>query len=378
MPRTSDPIRMRIALDARLLHYRKAGIGQYILRLLEGLDGLAPPEDVLILRSRKQMDADLPPTRFSSVPLWTPPHNRFEQFGLRVELSRLQLDLLHSPDFIPLFRRHFRSVITVHDLAFLLYPHLLTRESAHYYGQIDQAVRSADHIIAVSETTKRDVIRLLGAPEEHVTVIPEAVNPIYRPLNDDDAVESVRLRYQLPERYAIFVGTIEPRKNLPTLMRAIRRLKDQHHTELVLAVVGQLGWLYDEVMRVHEELKLQEMVRFLGRVSDEDLVALYNGASVLAYPSHYEGFGLPPLEAMACGTPVVVSNTSALPEVVGDAGLLVSPEDDEGLTVALLRVLSDPELRDALIRRGLQRASAFTITGMAEKTLALYRSVLGT
>ncbi len=369
---------MRIALDARLLHYRKAGISQYILRLLEGLDRLEPPEDLLILRSRRQVDADLPKTHFSSVPLWTPPHNRFEQFGLRVELSRLQLDLLHSPDFIPLFHRSFRSVITVHDLAFLLYPHLLTRESARYYGQIDQAVRSADHIIAVSETTKRDIIRLLGAPEERVTVIPEAVSPTYRLLDDREPVAEVRRRYQLPEQYAIFVGTIEPRKNLTTLMRAIRRLKDQHHTELVLAVVGQWGWLYDDVLRVHEELKLEEAVRFLGRVPDSDLVALYNGASVLAYPSHYEGFGLPPLEAMACGTPVIVSNTSALPEVVGDAGLLVSPEDDEGLAVALLRVLSDPELRDALVRRGLQRASSFSVGGMAEKTLALYRSVLGT
>ncbi|NLT41361.1 MAG: glycosyltransferase family 4 protein [Anaerolineae bacterium] len=369
---------MRIALDARLLHYRKAGIGQYILRLLEGLDALAPEEEMVILRSRKQRDTDLPRTRFGSVPLWTPPHNRFEQFGLRVELSRLHLDLLHSPDFIPLFYRHFQSVITVHDLAFLLYPHLLTRESAHYYGQIDQAVRSADHIIAVSETTKKDVIRLLGAPEEKVTVIPEAVNPIYRQLEEGDGVAEVRQRYHLPEQYAIFVGTIEPRKNLPTLMRAIRRLKDQHHTELVLAVAGQWGWLYDDVLHLHEELKLQDLVRFLGRVSDEDLVALYNGASVLAYPSHYEGFGLPPLEAMACGTPVIVSNTSALPEVVGDAGLLVTPEDDEGLTVALLRVLSDPELRDALIRRGLQRASGFTVTAMAEKSLALYRSVLAT
>jgi len=367
---------MRIGIDARLLNYRKAGISQYILRLLEGLDDLAPDEEVVVLRSRKQPARDLPPTRFGSLPLWTPPHNRFEQFGLRVELARHNLDLLHSPDFIPLFHRRFRSVITVHDLAFLLYPQLLTRESARYYGQIDQAVRSADRIIAVSESTKRDVIRLLGAREERVAVIPEAVNPIYRPLEDRRAVEEVRHRYNLPERFAIFVGTIEPRKNLTAAMRAVRRLKDQHHTELVLAVVGQWGWLYEDVLEVHRQLHLEDSVRFLGRIPDDDLVALYNAASVLAYPSHYEGFGLPPLEAMACGTPVVVSNTSALPEVVRDAGLMVSPEDDEGLALALLRILSDSELRETLIRRGLQRAADYTVSGMAEKTLALYRSVL--
>lgn len=335
-----------------------------------------PEEEVIVLRSRKHRPSDLPETPFRSVPLWTPPHNRFEQWGLRVELSRLHLDLLHSPDFIPLFRRSFKSVITVHDLAFLMYPHLLTRESAHYYGQIDQAVRSADRIIAVSESTKRDVIRLLGVAEDRVTVIPEAINPIYRRLDDREAVDAVRRRYHLPERFAIFVGTIEPRKNLPTILRAIRRLKDQHKMDLALAVVGQWGWLYDEVLQVYEELKLQDTVRFLGRLPDAELVYLYNAASVLTYPSHYEGFGLPPLEAMACGTPVIVSDTSSMPEVVGDAGLLVSPDDDEALAVALMRVLSDSYLRDALVRRGFDRVQNFSVERMARATLALYRSVL--
>ncbi|MGI6208315.1 MAG: glycosyltransferase family 4 protein [Anaerolineae bacterium] len=369
---------MRIAIDARLLHYTKAGISQYILRLLEGLNSLDPEEEILVLRSRKHRESDLPTMRFETVPLWTPPHNRFEQVGLRLELRPLHLDLLHSPDFIPLFRRNFKSVITVHDLAFLMYPHLLTRESAHYYGQIDQAVRSADRIIAVSESTKRDVIRLLGVPEDRVTVIPEAINPIYRTLEDRDAVDAVRRKHGLPEQFAIFVGTIEPRKNLPTIFRALRRLKDQHKVDLALAVVGQWGWLYDEVLKVYEELKLQDTVRFLGRLPDEELLYLYNAATVLAYPSHYEGFGLPPLEAMACGTPVIVSNTSAMPEVVGEAGLLVNPEDDEALTVALLRVLSDTDLRDALVRRGYQRVQNFSVKRMAEGTLELYRSVLAT
>ncbi len=365
---------MRIAIDARLLHYTKAGISQYVLRLLEGLSDLGLEEEVLVLPSRKD---DLSAfTRFRSVPLWTPPHNRFEQWTLPLELSSLKLDLLHSPDFIPPFRRRFRSVITVHDLAFLLYPHLLTTEAARYYGQIDQAVRSADRIIAVSESTKRDVIRLLGASEERVTVIHEAPNPIYQLVDDREAVDATRRRYQLPEAFAIFVGTIEPRKNLPTIFRALRRLKDQHKLDLSLAVVGQWGWLYDEVLRVYEDLKLQDTVHFLGRLPNEDLVHLYNAATMLTMPSQYEGFGLPPLESMACGTPVIVSDTSAMPEVVGDAGLLVSPDDDEALTVAMLRLLSDPELRDALIRRGFQRVQNFTIRHMAECTLELYREVL--
>jgi len=367
---------MRIGIDARLLHYTKAGISQYTRRLLEGLAQLDVREEVIVLRSRKSRPSSLPLTHFRSVPMFTPPHGRFEQIGLRLEMPGLGLDLLHSPDFIPPFHRQFKSVVTVHDLAFLLYPHLLTRESAHYYGQIDQAVRSADHIIAVSESTRRDAIRLLGVAEDRVTVIHEAVNPIFRRLEDQAAVGNVRTRYGLPGTYVLSVGTIEPRKNLPTLFRAIRRLVDQHAGDVALAVVGAWGWLYDEAVQVFEGLGLSDIVHFLGHVPEDDLVALYNGASVFAYPSYYEGFGLPVLEAMACGTPVVASETSSVPEVVGDAGLLVSPQDDEAIAVALWRVLSDASLRETLVQRGLQRVRAYTVPSMAQRTLDLYRAVL--
>lgn len=367
---------MRIGIDARLLHYTKGGISQYTMRLLEGLADLHPPEEVLVLRSRLDKPESLPPMPFPSVAMWTPPHNRFEQTALRLEIGRLSLDLLHSPDFIPPLRRRFRSVVTVHDLSFLLYPHMLTRESAHYYGQIDQGVRSANRIIAVSESTKRDVTRLLGVPEERVTVIHEAINRSFRQMQDRAAVDAVRRRYGLPEGFILHVGTIEPRKNLPNLFRAIRVLADQHKPDVVLAVCGEWGWLYDEALQVLEKLRLKQMVRFLGHVPITDLVPLFNAANVLAYPSYYEGFGLPPLEAMACGTPVVASDTSSMPEVIGDAGLLASPDDYEALAVNLWRILSDGELRGTLVRRGLQRAATFTVERMAESTLGLYRAVL--
>ena len=368
---------MRIGIDARLLHYTKGGISQYILRLLDGLAQLCPPDDIAVLRSRKSAPTAFAGCPFRQVPIFTPPHNRFEQTALRLEMSRLHLDLLHSPDFIPPFRRRFKSVITVHDLAFLLYPHLLTRESAHYYGQIDQAVRSADHIIAVSESTKRDVTRLLGAPEDRVSVIHEAINPCFQVMADRVAVEAARVKHGLPERYIVFVGTIEPRKNLPTLFKAMRILADQYSPGVALAVIGEWGWLYDDVLQTYEKLRLQDVVRFLGHVDASELVALYNGAAALAYPSYYEGFGLPPLEAMACGAPVVASNTSSMPEVIGDAGLLVSPDDAEAIAVALWRLLSDAQLRQTLVERGFQRVRGFSVQGMAQKTLDLYHSVLG-
>ncbi len=179
---------MRIGIDARLVYYSKAGIGQYILRLAEALAKLnAEDVEFSLLQSRKDRTQIVADHNFSRRSVWTPSHHRLEQFTLRLEISRLRLDLLHSPDFIPPFRRNCRSVITIHDLAFLLYPHFLTKESARYYGQIDQAVRRTDHIIAVSEATRQDAIKLLGVPERKITVIHEAANPMFRRLDAEEA-----------------------------------------------------------------------------------------------------------------------------------------------------------------------------------------------
>jgi glycosyltransferase involved in cell wall biosynthesis len=174
----------------------------------------------------------------------------------------------------------------------------------------------------------------------------------------------------------LFVSTVEPRKNLPTLLRAFRRLRDNYKTDAVLAIAGRRGWLFQEVDKVVAELNLGESVRFLGGVPNEELVYLYNAAKLFVLPSHYEGFGLPPLEAMACGTPVIVSNVSSLPEVVGDAGMLIDPADVEGLTVAMWRALTDDALRREMREKGLRRAQIFSWERTARETLAVYRKVV--
>jgi len=367
---------MRIGIDARLVFYNRAGIGQYILQLTEALAGLTPHEDTfLLLQSRKDRGNIVKSNGFLRKSLWTPSHNRFEQMALSFEISRLGLDLLHSPDFIPPFRRNCKSVITVHDLAFLLYPHFLTKESARYYGQIDQAWRKTDHIIAVSEVTKHDSIKMLGVPEKKITVIHEAANPIYRPLPKDEARRIVKEKYKLDQDFILFVSTIEPRKNLPGLLHAYRRLLDDYKCQEMLVLSGSNGWLWEEVYETVAKLNLERHVAFLGRVPSEDLVYLYNAARLLVHPSFYEGFGLTPLEAMTCGAPVIVSNTSSLPEVVGDAALLINPHDVDGLTVAIWRVLTDKELREELICKGLKRAKNFSWQQAAEKTLEVYHKV---
>jgi len=368
---------MRIGIDARLVYYSQAGIGQYILRLTEALAAIDQEDEFILLQNRKDRTIIVDQANFRRRSLWTPSHHRLEQWSLPLEIFPLGLDVLHSPDFIPPFRRNCRSVITIHDLAFLLYPHFLTRESARYYGQIDQAVRHTDHIIAVSESTKRDIVRLLGVAEDMITVIHEAANPIYRPIDDPKALDEIRRKYKIVGDFILFVSTIEPRKNLPTLLRAYRQLLDDYRLGVKLAVAGERGWLFHEVFALVEELDLSEHVIFLGLVPIEDLLLLYNAARLLVHPSFYEGFGLPPLEAMACGTPVVASNVSSLPEVAGDAALLVAPNDVSGLTLAIWRALSDEALRRDLIERGLRRAKLFSWERAARETLALYHRLGG-
>jgi glycosyltransferase involved in cell wall biosynthesis len=291
---------------------------------------------------------------------------------LPLELAAVDLDVLHSPDFIPPFRRNCKSVITIHDLNFLLYPHFLTPQSASYYGQIDQAVRKCDQIIAVSESTKRDIVRLTGAPENKITVVYEAAHPIFRRLEDQALLAEVKERLGIDRDYVLFVSTIEPRKNVPTLLDAFKRLLDNYKPPVNLVLAGAKGWLFDEVFSLVEKLDLQGRVQFVGRVSLEDLLGLYNAATVLVHPAFYEGFGLPPLEAMACGTPVIVSNTSALPEIVGDAAMLVDPTDVDSMAVAIWRVLCDESLQREMREKGLRRARRFSWKKAALQTLNIY------
>lgn len=369
---------MRIGIDARLLYYSPGGIAEYTRQLVQALATLEGDEEFLILYSRKDAKQDIiaDHPRFKKAVLWTPSHHRAEFLLLSAELSRFGLDVLHCPDFIPPRAGHFRTVISVHDLAFLLYPHFLTRESARYYGQIDQAVRRADHIIAVSESTRNDLMKLLGVPERKISVIYEAADPLFHPVDKEEARKALRdAGYNLPAQFILFVSTIEPRKNIPALLRALRNLRDRYHLPHKLVLAGQRGWLVDEVFDLVSELHLEEDCIFLGRVPARDLLYLYNSADALVHPAFYEGFGLPPLEAMSCGTPVIASKVAAMPEIVGDAGMLIDPHDVEELTVAIWRVLTEEELRNQMRQRGLQRAKLFSWQKAARETLEVYRQV---
>jgi glycosyltransferase involved in cell wall biosynthesis len=368
---------MHIGIDARLVYHTRAGIGEYTLRLTQALAKTFGEHSFTLLQDwrDKQPLLSAPNIKVTHTPV--PSHHRLEQLFLPWVVKRLATDVFHSPDFIPPLRRVGPSVITIHDLAFLIYPHFLTRDSARYYGQIDRAVRRADCIIAVSESTRRDLIKKLGAPEDKITVIYEAADPLFQPAERSQAVHHVQALFEIPEDFILFVGTIEPRKNIPGLLRAYRRLRDKYKLTPALVLAGAPGWLSEDVYKLVNDLALKPHCFFLGRVSNHDLYHLYNAAQCLVHPAFYEGFGLTPLEAMACGTPVVAANVSSLPEVVGDAALLVDPQNDEEITVALWRILTDAALRAQLRAKGLQRADGFSWERAARQTMEVYCRAAG-
>jgi len=370
---------MHIGIDARLVYYTRAGIGEYTLRLTQALaKAYSHGADwFTLLQDRRNPVPLVDAPNVNTARCLVPSHHRLEQFLLPWVVNRLQVDVFHSPDFIPPLHTKGPSVITIHDLAFLIYPHFLTREGARYYGQIDRAVRRADQIIAVSESTKHDLVKMLGTPEDKISVIYEAADPLFHPEDRADALRYVQKLYKLPDEFILFVSTIEPRKNVTGLLRAYRRLRDDYKLTPALVLAGAPGWLYEDVYAQVEKLGLKPYCFFLGRVGSQDLLHLYNAARCLVHPAFYEGFGLTPLEAMACGTPVIASNVSSLPEVVGDAALLVDPQQDEEITVALWRVLTDSDLRAQLRVKGLQRAGEFSWHCAAELTMAVYRKAAG-
>jgi glycosyltransferase involved in cell wall biosynthesis len=368
---------MRIGIDARLVYYQRAGIGQYTLRLAQALAALDTTNSYIILQSRKESAPLLQAPTLRCRAMLTPPHHRLEQILLPLELAPLGLDLIHCPDFIPPFHRSCRAVVTIHDVAFLRFPGLLTAEGQRYYGQINHAVRSAERIIAVSQSTKRDLVALTGADERKITVIYEAAGPLFHPA-DAEHIQAIRQRYGIDGDYILFVSTIEPRKNIPFLLEAYARMKDTWKgsgavPRLVLA--GKKGWLYENIFAVWQELGLGDAVLCTGAVPPDDLPGLYSGALFFVLPSLYEGFGLPVLEAMSCGAPVITTKTSSLPEVAGDAAILIDSQDIVGLASAMLRLCQDSALRQEMSARGLAQAARFSWERAARETLDVYRAV---
>lgn len=367
-----------IALDARLVGYA-AGIARYAVLLADALRHLDGSEHYLFLRGHRAAGLTLRGPNMVTHSVFTPPHHRLERLTIPAELlaRRPWPNLLHSLDHVAPAWGPWRSVVTLHDLAFLLYPGTHTAASRAYYAATGESVRRAERVIAVSQRTASDAVRLLGVDPARIRVVHEAAAPGFAP----------RPRARLPQLaerlgfdadpgrpYVLFVGTLEPRKNVPLLIEAFGLLRRDVDAQLLLA--GARGWLDEPILAAHARSGVGEAARFLGNLSEEDLALLYSHAGAYALPSLYEGFGLPVLEAMACGAPVVCSNAGPLPEVAGDAAVLLKPEDPTAWAVALRDVLTIPSTADELRRRGFNRAHDFSWEQTAQQTRDVYREAL--
>jgi len=363
---------VRIAFDVGFIFQEKTGIGHAAQQLVEGLERIAPGHHYIVLDNAPIANG-FSLGRFRKGALRKVLYTTWQNTYLPLWLQRQGIHLVHAPNFIPPLVKACATVITVHDVAFLCYPEAYDPSYLHFLRtMLPRALRAADHIITVSENTRRDLLRHYGVSPSKVGVVYNGVGEIFLRRFDHETLEAKRREYGLPEKFILSVGTIEPRKNFGLLVEAFACLKLREKMDHQLVLVGKKDRDYPAVAAIIAKYGLQSEVHLPGWVPVEDLAAIYQLADLLAYPSLYEGFGLPLLEAMASGLPVIASNVSAIPEVVGDAALLVSPTDPEELTNAMRAALREKSLREELAEKGLKRARKFSWDRAAENTLRIY------
>jgi len=388
--------RLHVAISAHLLAsrgaagYRSAGIHTYIDHLLAHLPHVdSGVRYTVYTNAQPPIDARIRPAR---LPTAQPPMRiLWEQLAQPLALLRDRPDVLHAAAFVAPLASRCPSVVTVYDLSFALFPDFFRGPNQTYLRIFTRrSARRARRVVAISEHTRRDVHRLYGVPLDRIDVACPGVDARFRRLPREE-VEAFRRKHSLPEKFFLYLGTLEPRKNLDRLIDAYALLEvgswklEDGNTSLRseveqnwrLVLVGGKGWMSDNLFTRVKELGLEQRVMFAGYAPADELPLWYNAATAFVYPSLYEGFGMPPLEAMACGTPVITSSAASLPEVVGDAGLVVAPEDVPGLAQAMRRVWRDEALRGELSRRGVERARRFTWEATARATVESYRRALG-
>lgn len=369
---------MNIGIISWFIDRQRTGIDTYTYSLIENLIKIGKVNNLYLIHYKKYQDEVYIKTHDVIIPKI--PFKLINVLGLPYVIGKINADILHVPShwhtqIMPFFlNQKVKKILTIHDLTPLLYPETHTKQTVFLWNSTLKLIKNKiNMIIADSQNTKNDCIKYLNIPEEKIKVIYLASDEIYQLINNKQEIrKELYKKYKyIGSPFILYVGTLEKRKNIPVLIKAFYKLKKMKMTHKLI-IVGKKGWKYDDIFKTIEALNLQKDVIFTGYVPKEDLVKFYNLADVFVYPSLYEGFGLPPLEAMACGCPVITSNTSSLPEVVGDAGIMVNPYDVEGLVKAMYEVLTNESLRKELSRKSLQRAKLFSWRKTAEETWKVY------
>ena len=368
---------MRIAIDARKLH--DFGIGTYIRNVLLGLAAVDQDTDFIVLCRPADAETvnDLGPN-FRAVPETARPYSIGEQVWIPLALVREGAHLLHEPHYILPPATRCRTVVTIHDCIHLMFPQYLPGRLAHVYARASMwsAVHRSDSVLTVSEASKRDILRFFDIAPAKVSVIYNAIDERFLAPPDEQRMDQIRQRYQLDHPFLLYVGNIKKHKNLERLIEAFGRARAGGLDDLKLVIIGDEISKYPPLRQSVHRHRLDKHVRFLGFQPYDTLSAFYRLARAFVFPSLYEGFGLPPLEAMACGTPVVTSNVSSLPEVAGGAAILVDPYEPASIAEGITRAVTDEPARADLIARGLARARDFSWSQSAQSIHRIYMDVL--
>ncbi len=373
---------MNVAINGLLLGKQESGVERCIRGLVKGLDESDKPEEALLFVGLGFDDSVWTPQRVKLHRTWVPHKFRamriiYDQMLFPVVSRLRKADLLHCPGYIVPFFGGAPSVVTVYDLIALKHPKLCKKSNAlHFQRMLPRSVHRARRVIVPTEAVKRDVVNILKTPEDKIRVVPPGIDEIFSIVKEEEK-QQIREKYDLPKKFILFVGNIEPKKNLEMLIKVFFALKMDKQLDHKLVLVGKKGWKFKGVFDLVRHLDFEEHVIFTDYVPLEELPAIYNLADCFAFPSLAEGFGIPPLEAMACGTPVVTSEDPALLETTGDSALHAPADNKKNFRESLERVIFDRSVRRHLREAGLKHAAEFTWKRYAEQTVQVYREVLG-
>jgi len=374
---------MRIGIDATIIREEITGTGFYITNLINGLARIDDSNDYFIFGEKKHLRKYIKTNKKNFKIINKKFSNRiirvlWESFIFPIELKKLRINVLHSPNYItPLFKLGFKIIVTVHDLTSLLFPKKHTITKRILLGKmLPLFLKKSDLILADSENTRKDILDLFKIPEDKILVTYVSFPDYYNESIDKKESMSILTEYKIEKDFVLYVGMIEPRKNIISLLKAFVELDKDLKLDLV--IVGKKGWYYKEIEHYIlgiSKKKLQNKIIFTGYVPEEELKYFYRAASIFVFPSLYEGFGLPPLQAMACGTPVITSNISSLPEVVGNAAIKINPNSMDELEGAILQLFKDNKKRENLVKKGLLQSKKFSLEKIASDVLFIYNSL---